>query len=72
MYAAEAGRAGVPAADWLTASATARAPRTLAVGLAFAAFGLLTRRFRRHYVLCLALLGGAFTIALTLIVTGWR
>ncbi|MFF9570842.1 lysophospholipid acyltransferase family protein [Streptomyces sp. NPDC014685] len=71
VYGAEAGRAGVPTADWLAASATARGSRTLTVGLGFAAFGLLMRRHRRHYGRYLVLLGGGFTAGLSLIVTGW-
>lgn len=71
VYGAEAGRAGVPASDWLTASAAARGSRTLTVGLAFAGFGLLLRRHRRHYGRCLALLGGGFAAGLGLIVHGW-
>ncbi|MFD4945313.1 lysophospholipid acyltransferase family protein [Streptomyces sp. NPDC058409] len=71
VYGAEAGRAGVPAPGWLTASAAARGSRTLTVGLGFAAFGLLMRRHRRHYAHCLILLGGGFTVGLSLIVHGW-
>lgn len=71
VYGAEAGRAGVPASDWLAASATARGSRTLTVGLGFAAFGLLMRRHRRHYGRYLALLGGGFAVGLSLIVHGW-
>ncbi|MFD4859362.1 hypothetical protein [Streptomyces atratus] len=71
MYGAEAGRAGVPALDWLGASAAARGSRTLTLGLGFAAFGLLMRRHRRHYGRCLILLGGGFTVGLSLIVHGW-
>ncbi|MCM2411506.1 MULTISPECIES: lysophospholipid acyltransferase family protein [unclassified Streptomyces] len=71
VYGAGAGHAGVPAADWLVASATARGSRTLTVGLGFAAFGLLMRRHRRHYGRYLALLGGGFAVGLSLIVHGW-
>lgn len=71
VYGAEAGRAGVPASDWFTASATARGSRTLTVGLGFAAFGLLLRRHRRHYGRYLVLLGGGFAAGLALIVHGW-
>ncbi|CAM5520897.1 hypothetical protein GCM10010329_54820 [Streptomyces spiroverticillatus] len=71
VYAAEAGRAEVPAGDWLLASAKARGTRTLAVGLGFAAFGLLMRRWRRFYPGYLALLGTGFALGLTLIVLGW-
>lgn len=71
VYGAEAGRAGVPALDWLAASATARGSRTLTVGLGFAAFGLLMRRHRRRYGQYLVLLGGGFTAGLSLIVAGW-
>lgn len=71
VYGAEAGRAGVPALDWLTASATARGSRTLTVGLGFAAFGLLMRRHRRRYGRYLVLLGGGFTAGLSMIVAGW-
>ncbi|WP_326768026.1 1-acyl-sn-glycerol-3-phosphate acyltransferase [Streptomyces sp. NBC_01591] len=71
VYGAEAGRAGVPALDWFTASATARGSRTLTVGLGFAAFGLLMRRHRRQYGRYLVLLGGGFTAGLSLIVNGW-
>ncbi|MEU1490499.1 lysophospholipid acyltransferase family protein [Streptomyces sp. NPDC005776] len=71
VYGAEAGRAGVPAADWLTASAAARGSRTLTVGLAFAGFGLLLRRHRRRYGRYLVLLGGGFAAGLSLIVHGW-
>lgn len=71
VYGAEAGRAGVSASDWLAASAAARGSRTLTVGLAFAGFGLLTRRHRRRYGRYLALLGGGFAAGLSLIVHGW-
>lgn len=71
VYGAEAGHAGVPASDWLTASAAARGSRTLTVGLAFAGFGLLMRRHRRRYGRYLALLGGGFAAGLSLIVHGW-
>ncbi|WPW31598.1 lysophospholipid acyltransferase family protein [Streptomyces atratus] len=71
VYGAEAGRAGVPALDWLGASTAARGSRTLTLGLGFAAFGLLMRRHRRHYGRCLILLGGGFTVGLSLIVHGW-
>lgn len=71
VYAAEAGRAGVPAADWLAQSAQARGSRTLTVGAAFAALGLLLRRFRRHYGAYVVLLGVGFTAGLSLIVAGW-
>ncbi|GAA2462019.1 hypothetical protein GCM10010433_75420 [Streptomyces pulveraceus] len=71
VYGAEAGRAGVPALDWLAASATARGSRTLTVGLGFAAFGLLMRRHRRRYGQYLVLLGGGFAAGLSLIVAGW-
>ncbi|MEO3977227.1 lysophospholipid acyltransferase family protein [Streptomyces sp. CAU 1734] len=72
VYAAEAGRAEVPAGEWLAASAAARGSRTLTVGLAFAALGLLLRRWRRWYPGYLALLGTGFTAGLALIVSGWR
>ncbi|MEU8702155.1 lysophospholipid acyltransferase family protein [Streptomyces sp. NPDC048680] len=71
VYGAGAGAAGVPASDWLAASAAARGSRTLTVGLGFAAFGLMTRRHRRHYGRYLALLGGGFAVGLALIVHGW-
>ncbi|MFF3395125.1 lysophospholipid acyltransferase family protein [Streptomyces sp. NPDC002669] len=71
VYGAEAGRAGVPTADWLAASAKARGSRTLTVGLGFAALGMLMRRHRRHYGRYLVLLGGGFTAGLSLIVAGW-
>ncbi|WP_260867661.1 lysophospholipid acyltransferase family protein [Streptomyces sp. SAJ15] len=72
VYAAEAGRAGVPATAWLAESAQARGSRTLTVGLAFGAFGAVARRFRRHYPVYLALLGCGFATGLSLIVAGWR
>ncbi|MFI5805368.1 lysophospholipid acyltransferase family protein [Streptomyces sp. NPDC051561] len=72
VYAAEAGRAKVPVTDWLAEAATARGTRTLTVGLAFAAFGLLMRRWRRLYPGYLMLLGPAFTAGLTLVVLSWR
>lgn len=71
VYAHEAGRAGAPPQDWLARSALSRGSRTLTVGLAFGAFGFLVHRLRRYYGLYLALLGGGFTIGLSLIVTGW-
>lgn len=71
VYGAEAGRAGVAPSDWLTASAAARGSRTLTVGLALAAFGLLMRRHRRHYGRYLVLLCGGFAVGLALIVRGW-
>ncbi|MCX0246202.1 1-acyl-sn-glycerol-3-phosphate acyltransferase, partial [Streptomyces drozdowiczii] len=61
----------VPAGDWVAASAAARGGRTLTVGLAFGAFGLLLRRHRRLYGRYLALLGGGFAVGLGLIVRGW-
>ncbi|MFI6289240.1 lysophospholipid acyltransferase family protein [Streptomyces sp. NPDC051018] len=72
VYAAEAGRADVPAGDWLVSAAAARGSRTLTVGLAFAALGVLLRRYRRFYRAYLVLLGSGFTIGLALIVSGWR
>ncbi|MFI1828011.1 lysophospholipid acyltransferase family protein [Streptomyces sp. NPDC020412] len=72
VYAAEAGRAEVPRDDWLAAAAAARGSRTLTVGLAFAALGVLLRRYRRFYPLYLGLLGAGFTVGLSLIVAGWR
>ncbi|MFJ4898696.1 lysophospholipid acyltransferase family protein [Streptomyces sp. NPDC088727] len=71
VYGAAAGRAGVPAAEWLGASAAARGSRTLTVGLGLAGFGLLLRRHRRHYGRFLVLLGGGFAVGLSLIVHGW-
>lgn len=71
VYAAEAGHARVPAADWLLASARARGSRTLTVGLAFAGLGALARPWRRRYPLYLALLGGGFAVGLGVIVNGW-
>ncbi|MFJ8670481.1 lysophospholipid acyltransferase family protein [Streptomyces sp. NPDC093589] len=71
VYAAGAGRAGVPAADWLLASARARGTRTLTVGLAFAALGAAARPWRRRYPAYAALLGGGFTLGLGMIVNGW-
>ncbi|KPC67114.1 lysophospholipid acyltransferase family protein [Streptomyces chattanoogensis] len=71
VYAAEAGRAHVPATDWLLASARARGSRTLTVGLAFAALGALARPWRRRYAGYLVLLGGGFSVGLGLIVMGW-
>ncbi|NEB75651.1 1-acyl-sn-glycerol-3-phosphate acyltransferase, partial [Streptomyces sp. SID14478] len=58
--------------DFLAAAARARGGRTLAVGLAFGAFGFLAHRMRRRYGTYLVLLGGGFTAGLTLIVSGWR
>lgn len=72
VYAAEAGRADVPLGDWLAEAATARGTRTVAVGLGFAAFGMLVRRWRRLYPGYLVLLGTGFTAGLTLIVLSWR
>ncbi|WP_392672766.1 lysophospholipid acyltransferase family protein [Streptomyces sp. LN785] len=71
VYGAEAGRAGIPSARWLTASAAARGSRMLTVGAVFAGFGLLMRRHRRRYGRWLALLGGGFTAGLALVVHGW-
>lgn len=71
VYAAEAGRADVPAADWFVESAQARGGRTLTVGAAFAVLGLLLRRFRRHYGAYVALLGAGFAAGLSLVVAGW-
>lgn len=71
VYAAEAGRAGVPAADWLAESARARGSRTLTVGAAFGVLGLLLHRLRRYYGGYVALLGAGFTAGLSLIVAGW-
>ncbi|MFF3640651.1 lysophospholipid acyltransferase family protein [Streptomyces sp. NPDC002564] len=71
VYAREAGRADVAPSAWLAHSALSRGSRTLTVGLACGAFGFLAHRKRRCYGGYLALLGGGFTVALTLIVTGW-
>ncbi|MEV8360634.1 lysophospholipid acyltransferase family protein [Streptomyces niveus] len=71
VYAAEAGRADVPAADWFVESAQARGGRTLTVGAAFAVLGLLLCRFRRHYGAYVALLGAGFAAGLSLVVAGW-
>ncbi|WTK93755.1 1-acyl-sn-glycerol-3-phosphate acyltransferase [Streptomyces sp. NBC_01508] len=71
VYAAEAGRADVPAADWLAESARARGSRTLTVSAGFAVLGLLLRRFRRHYGAYVALLAAGFAAGLSLIVAGW-
>ncbi|MGW6021737.1 lysophospholipid acyltransferase family protein [Streptomyces sp. NPDC055099] len=71
VYAREAGRADIAPHDWLAHSALSRGSRTLTVGLAFGAFGFLVHRLRRFYGLYLALLGGGFTLGLSLIVTGW-
>ncbi|MFD9908477.1 lysophospholipid acyltransferase family protein [Streptomyces sp. NPDC059063] len=71
VYAAEAGRAGVPASDWLAESALSRGSRTLTVGLGFGAFGFLAHRLRRRYGTYLALLSGGFATGLGLIVAGW-
>ncbi|MFI6092738.1 lysophospholipid acyltransferase family protein [Streptomyces sp. NPDC051218] len=72
VYAREAGRADIAPQDWLAHSALSRGSRTLTVGLAFGALGFLVHRLRRFYGLYLALLGGGFTLGLSLIVTGWR
>ncbi|WNO72105.1 lysophospholipid acyltransferase family protein [Streptomyces sp. AM8-1-1] len=72
VYAAEGGRADVPPGSWLTSAAAARGSRTLTVGLVCAALGLLLRRYRRFYGSYLVVLGGGFTLALSLIVSGWR
>ncbi|MEU5999208.1 lysophospholipid acyltransferase family protein [Streptomyces sp. NPDC047197] len=71
VYAREAGLADIAPQDWLAQSALSRGSRTLTVGLAFGAFGFLAHRLRRFYGPYLALLGGGFTIGLSLIVTGW-
>ncbi|KIZ13959.1 glycerol acyltransferase [Streptomyces natalensis ATCC 27448] len=71
VYAAEAGRAHVPAPDWFLASAEARGSRTLTVGLAFAALGAVGRPWRRWYAGYLALLGGGFAVGLGVIVASW-
>ncbi|UQI47719.1 SH3 domain-containing protein [Streptomyces sp. HU2014] len=87
VYAAAAGRAEVPAGDFLAAAAKARSARTAGVGLAFAALGVAAlgvaalgvaalgvaaRRLRRLHPLHLVLLGGGFTAGLALIVAGRR
>ncbi|MFB8349279.1 lysophospholipid acyltransferase family protein [Streptomyces niveus] len=71
VYAAEAGRADVPAGDWLAESAQARGARTLKVGAAFGTLGLLLHRFRRYYGAYVALLAAGFAAGLSLIVAGW-
>ncbi|MFJ6570807.1 lysophospholipid acyltransferase family protein [Streptomyces sp. NPDC091292] len=71
VYAKEAGRAGVPAPDWLAQSAASRGARTLTVGLACGATGFLLHRLRRHYGRYLLLLTTGFTAGLSLIVAGW-
>ncbi|MEV0324178.1 lysophospholipid acyltransferase family protein [Streptomyces sp. NPDC050658] len=71
VYGSGAGRADIAPADWLAQSALSRGSRTLTVGLAFGAFGFLVHRLRRLYGLYLVLLGGGFTIGLSLIVAGW-
>ncbi|WP_327686734.1 lysophospholipid acyltransferase family protein [Streptomyces sp. NBC_00467] len=72
VYAAEGGRADVQPGSWLTPAAAARGSRTLTVGLVCAALALLLRRYRRFYGSYLVVLGGGFTLALSLIVSGWR
>ncbi|GHC49407.1 hypothetical protein GCM10010507_26400 [Streptomyces cinnamoneus] len=72
VYAAGAGRAGVPAGEFAASAAAARSVRTVGVGLAFAALGAAGRRLRRLYPLYLALLGTGFALGLGLIVAGWR
>nr|WP_078513417.1 lysophospholipid acyltransferase family protein [Streptomyces purpureus] len=72
VYGAEAGRSGTGTAQWLAEASRARGARTVSVGLAFGAFGLLMRRYRRFYGVYLVLLGGGFTLGLSLIVAGWR
>ncbi|MFF0741878.1 lysophospholipid acyltransferase family protein [Streptomyces sp. NPDC004111] len=72
VYAAEAGRSDVPVGDWLAGAATARGTRTVAVGLGFAAFGMLMRRWRRLYPEYLVLLAGGFAAGLSVIVLSWR
>lgn len=72
VYAAEGGRADIPHGSWLTSAAAARGSRTLTVGLVCAALGLLLRRYRRFYGSYLVVLGGGFTLGLSLIVSGWQ
>ncbi|MFJ8311137.1 MULTISPECIES: lysophospholipid acyltransferase family protein [unclassified Streptomyces] len=71
VYAAEAGRARIPAGDWLAEAAAARGARTVTVALAFATLALLARRWRRLYGWYLVMLGGAFTTGLAVIVRAW-
>ncbi|MFJ9850064.1 lysophospholipid acyltransferase family protein [Streptomyces sp. NPDC101150] len=71
VYAAGAGRAHIPAPDWLLASAEARGSRTLTTGLAFAALGAAARPWRRRYPVYLGLLGSGFAVGLGVIVARW-
>ncbi|QLE76281.1 1-acyl-sn-glycerol-3-phosphate acyltransferase [Streptomyces rectiverticillatus] len=72
VYAAAAGRARVAPGDFAVEAGVARSGRTVSVGLAFAALGVVGRRLRRFYAVYLGLLGGGFAVGLGLIVTGWN
>ncbi|MFG2196129.1 lysophospholipid acyltransferase family protein [Streptomyces sp. NPDC048639] len=71
VYAAEAGRAGVPAGDWVLRSALARGQRIVVVGLVFTLIGVLTQRWRRFFPQYLIFLCVAFTALFALVIRMW-
>ncbi|MET9361505.1 lysophospholipid acyltransferase family protein [Streptomyces sp. NPDC006632] len=71
VYAAEAGRTGIPTTSWLREAAVPRGSRTLTVGLVFGGLALLARRWRRWYGVYLVLLGAGFGVGLGVIVGAW-
>ncbi|WP_260637949.1 lysophospholipid acyltransferase family protein [Streptomyces angustmyceticus] len=71
VYAAEAGRAGVPAGDWVLRSALARGQRIVTLGLGLTLVGVLTQRWRRFFPQYLIVLVATFTALFALVIHMW-
>ncbi|MCO8307021.1 lysophospholipid acyltransferase family protein [Streptomyces sp. RKCA744] len=72
VYAAEAGRAGVPAGAWALRSTAARGQRIVGVGLVLTLIGVLSQRWRRFFPQYLIFVGVAFTALFALVISAWR
>ncbi|MCM3805589.1 1-acyl-sn-glycerol-3-phosphate acyltransferase [Streptomyces sp. DR7-3] len=72
VYAAEAGRAGVPAGEWVLRSTAARGERIVGVGLVLTLIGVLTQRWRRFFPQYLIFVGVAFVALFTLVIGSWQ